>query len=157
SGLRFIAASHQANSSESAEEVRVVAGLLSKLFDSAASWVDSEGSERALTLADVLVVAPYNAQVQALAKALPAAARVGTVDKFQGQQAPLVIYSMTTSTIDDAPRGMDFILSANRFNVAISRARCVAVLVANPELVRPKCRTAEQMRLANAFCRFLDV
>jgi uncharacterized protein len=104
-----------------------------------------------------LVVAPYNSQVQALCKALPAGARVGTVDKFQGQEAPVVIYSMATSSADDAPRGIEFVLSANRFNVAVSRARCIAMLVASPDLLRPRCRTPEQMRLANAFARFREL
>lgn len=156
-GLRFVPVPHQANSSESAEEVRVVVGLVERLLAETPRWVDASGAERPLTLDDILVVAPYNAQVQALAKALPLGARVGTVDKFQGQEAPLVIYSMATSSAEDAPRGIEFVLSANRFNVAVSRARCMAMLVASPELMRPRCRTPEQMRLANAFSRFREL
>jgi len=82
---------------------------------------------------------------------------VGTVDKFQGREAPVAIYSMTTSTPDDAPRDLEFLYSANRFNVAISRARGLAVLVANPALLRVACRTPEQMRLLNALCRFVEI
>jgi len=103
-----------------------------------------------------MIVAPYNAQVTALAERLPGV-RVGTVDKFQGQQAPVVIVSMTTSTPDDAPRGMDFLYSGNRLNVATSRAKALCILVGNPRLFEPDCRTPQQMRLANAFCRYREL
>jgi uncharacterized protein len=104
-----------------------------------------------------LVVAPYNAQVSALAERLPNEARVGTVDKFQGQEAPVVIYSMATSTPEDAPRGMEFLYSLNRLNVATSRAQCVTVLVASPDLFNVECKSPRQMELANAFCRYLEM
>ena len=110
-----------------------------------------------MALDDILIVAPYNAQVSALAQRLPVGARIGTVDKFQGQEAPVVFYSMATSTPEDAPRGMEFLYSLNRFNVAISRARCVAVLVASPALFEVECKSPRQMELANAFCRFLEL
>jgi superfamily I DNA and/or RNA helicase len=84
-------------------------------------------------------------------------ARVGTVDKFQGQEAPIAIYSMTTSTHADAPRGMSFLYSLNRLNVATSRARCLSILVCSPALFEPECRTPEQMRMANAFCRYMEM
>ena len=103
------------------------------------------------------MVAPYNAQVAALRKELPDGARVGTVDKFQGQEAPIVFYSMTTSSPEDAPRGMEFLYSLNRLNVAISRARCIAVVVASPALFRVECKTPRQIELANAFCRYLEI
>ena len=88
---------------------------------------------------------------------LPPEARVGTVDKFQGQEAPISIYSLTTSTPELAPRGMDFLYSRHRLNVATSRARCISVVVASPDLFRVRARTPEQMRLANAFCRFAEL
>jgi len=103
-----------------------------------------------------MVVAPYNAQVTALSAAL-SDVRIGTVDKFQGQQAPVVIVSLTTSTPEDAPRGMDFFYSSNRLNVATSRARALCILVGNPRLFEPDCRTPQQMRLANAFCRYREL
>ena len=84
-------------------------------------------------------------------------ARVGTVDKFQGQEAPLVIYSMTTSSHADAPRGMEFLYSSNRLNVATSRAKCLCVLVASPAVFEADCRTPDQMRLANAYRRYLEL
>ena len=96
---------------------------------------------------------PRSAQIASL---LPPQARVGTVDKFQGQEAPISIYSMTSSSPEDAPRGMDFLYSRHRLNVATSRARCVAVVVAEPALLRVRARTPEQMRLANALCRFVE-
>ncbi len=102
---------------------------------------------------DLLVVAPYNAQVDALRTALKDV-DVGTVDKFQGREAPVVIYSMTASTIEDAPRGMNFLFNPNRLNVATSRAKCVCILVASPALFEAECNTIEQMRWANALCRF---
>jgi uncharacterized protein len=109
-----------------------------------------------LTLEDILIVAPYNAQVSEIAGRIPGA-KVGTVDKFQGQEAPVVIYSTATSSRKDAPHGMEFLFDRHRLNVATSRARCVCILVGNPELFEPECRTPEQMRMANAFCRYLEL
>ncbi len=110
-----------------------------------------------MTWNEVLIVAPYNAQVGAIQRLLPPEARVGTVDKFQGQEAPISIYSLTTSAPELAPRGMDFLYSRNRLNVATSRARCVALVVGSPDLWRVRARTPAQMRLANAFCRFVEL
>ncbi len=157
SGLRFVAVEHAGNTNASTEEAARVAALLRELLDGGAAWVDKDGARRPLTLNDILVVAPYNAQVATLRSALPDGARAGTVDKFQGQEAPVVIYSMATSTPDEARRGMEFLYSLNRLNVATSRARCVAAIVASPALLAPDCRTPEQMRLANPFCRFLEL
>ncbi len=157
SGLRFVAVEHAGNTNASTQEAERVAALLRELLDGGAAWVNPHGDRRPLTLNDVLVVAPYNAQVATLRSMLPAGARAGTVDKFQGQEAPIVIYSMATSTPDEAPRGMEFLYSLNRLNVATSRARCVAAIVASPALLTPDCRTPEQMRLANPFCRFLEL
>ena len=110
---------------------------------------------QALTLNDILIIAPYNAQVFELQERLPGA-RIGTVGKFQGQEAPIVI-SMTTSTQADAPHGMEFLYSLNRLNVATSRARCLCILVASPEVFEPECRTPRQIQLANAFCRYREL
>ena len=104
------------------------------------------------------MVAPYNAHVNRLAALLrPRGVRVGTVDKFQGQEAPVLIYSMATSRPEDAPRGMEFLYSLNRLNVATSRARCAVLLVASPRLLEPACRTPRQIRLANALCRYREL
>src|SRR5205823_3201407 len=112
---------------------------------------------RPLPIQDILVVAPYNAHVALLAGRLPAGARVGTVDKFQGQEAPVVIYSMATSSAAEAPRGIDFLYSLHRLNVAISRAQGMAILVCSPALLDVKAHTPEQMRLANALCRLVAI
>jgi len=103
------------------------------------------------------VVAPYNAQVAALARRLEGRARVGTVDRFQGQQAPVVIYSMASSSAEDAPRGMSFLYNPNRLNVATSRARCACILVAAPRLLEPECRSPEQVLWANGLCRYREL
>jgi len=155
-GLRYIPVTHTGNKSDSPEEVEVIARLIDELLSGGATWTDKKGVTMPLEYKHILVVAPYNAQVALLAQRLPNA-RVGTVDKFQGQQAPIVFYSMTTSTPEDAPRGMEFLYSANRLNVATSRAQCVTVLVANPPLFDVHCRTPRQMELANAFCRYLEM
>jgi uncharacterized protein len=155
-GLRYLPVIHTGNQSSSPEEANVIATLVRSILGSNPAWVDRDGSERALTLNQILIIAPYNAQVFELQTRIPGA-RVGTVDKFQGQEAPLVIYSMTTSSHADAPRGMEFLYSLNRLNVAISRAKCVCVLVASPAVFEAECRTPGQMRLANAHCRYLEL
>lgn len=155
-GIRHIPVAHTGNRNESREEAEMVASLAASLVESGATWTDCEGGSRRVGWEDVLVVAPYNAQVAAIRSLLPDAARVGTVDKFQGQEAPISIYSMATSTPEDAPRGMDFLYSRNRLNVATSRAQCVSVLVCSPDLLRVRARTPEQMRLANAFAQLVE-
>jgi uncharacterized protein len=82
---------------------------------------------------------------------------VGTVDKFQVQQAPIVIYSCTSSSPEDAPRGMAFLYDPHRLNVATSRARCAFIMVASPRLFAPEVRAPEQMRWANGMCRFREL
>ena len=107
---------------------------------------------------DILIVAPYNAQVSALVEALPALAdRIGTVDRFQGQEAPVVVYLMTSSSPEDAPRRMEFLYNRFRFNVATSRAKALCILVGSPVLFRPECKTPRQMKMANGFCRYLEL
>jgi uncharacterized protein len=135
-------------------EADAVATLARSIVEGGTTWVDEDGTESPVGWEDVLIVAPYNAQVGEIKRRLPPGARVGTVDKFQGQEAPISIYSMTTSTPELAPRGMIFLYSRHRLNVATSRARCIALVVASPQLFRIHARTPEQMRLANAFCRF---
>ena len=157
-GLWLCPVEHDGNRSSSIEEIEVIAGLVTRLLEGSVAWINEKGETATLVGDDVLVVAPYNAQVSRLAERLaPTGARVGTVDKFQGQEAPVVIYSMATSRPEDAPRGMEFLYSLNRLNVATSRARCAAIVVANPRLFEPECRTPRQMKLANALCRFREV
>ena len=156
-GLRLLASPSTEADSESPEEAEAVAMFVRSIVETGTRWTDEHGRTRPVGWDDVLVVAPYNAQVGAIQRLLPPEARVGTVDKFQGQEAPISIYSLTTSSPERAPRGMDFLYSRNRLNVATSRARGVAIVMAAPDLFRVRARTPEQMRLANAFCRFAEL
>ncbi len=142
---------------ESPEEADEVARVARSIVEAGARWVNEKGELRPVTWDEVLIVAPYNAQVGAIKRRLPPAARVGTVDKFQGQEAPISIYSLTTSNPELAPRGMDFLYSRNRLNVATSRARCITIVAASPDLLRVRARTPAQMRLANALCRYVEM
>jgi uncharacterized protein len=160
-GLRWAPVVHAGDPRESIEEATVIANLIRALLDSGATWTNRKGEIAPLELKHIVVVAPYNAHVERIQKTLADAGlvtdRVGTVDKFQGQEAPISIYSMATPTPEEAPRGMEFLYSLNRLNVATSRARCVAIVIASPELVRVACHTPRQMQLANALCRFVEL
>jgi uncharacterized protein len=156
-GLFLVEVAHEGNRSASDEEVDAVAGLVERLLAPGSKWIDASGTAAQLLPAHVLVITPYNAQLARLAERLPAGVEVGTVDKFQGREAPVVIYSMATSSPELAPRGMEFLYSLNRLNVASSRARCACILVASPRLFEPDCRTPQQMRLANALCRYAEL
>jgi predicted RecB family nuclease len=156
SGVRFVPVEHRGNTNQSLEEVEAVRLMLERLLAEGALFQPRQGAPRQLTPADVLVVAPYNVQVAALRRALPEGVMVGTVDKFQGREAPIVVYSMTSSSAEDAPRGLEFLYSGNRLNVAVSRAQALCILVASPELARASCRTPRQIKLVNALCAFLE-
>jgi uncharacterized protein len=159
-GLRFIPIEHHGNSQSSPEEANRIADEIEKLLDGG-SVTDSKGITRQLAQTDIMVVAPYNAQVKCVADVLRARGfpnvPVGTVDKFQGRQAEVVFFSMTTSSGNDLPRDIDFLFSRNRLNVAVSRARCLAVVVASPHLLDAACNTPAQMQLVNALCRFVEI
>jgi uncharacterized protein len=158
-GLRFKPVQHLGNASASVEEAEVVATEIRNMVGG--SWTDREGETRPLRQQDFMVVAPYNAQVRRLREALRAVGLrdvpVGTVDKFQGREAPVVFYSMATSSAEDVPRTLEFLFSRNRLNVAVSRAMCLAFVIASPLLAESRARTIEQMRLINALCRFIDL
>jgi uncharacterized protein len=156
SGLRFLPVSHEGNQSSCPEEADAIKELVAEILGSKATWIDHENKETEIGLDDILIIAPYNAQVFELQDRIPGG-RIGTVDKFQGQEAPIVIYSITTSSYLDAPRGMEFLYSSNRLNVATSRARAVCVLIGSPAVFEAECRTPRQMQLANAFCRYLEM
>jgi predicted RecB family nuclease len=143
-GLRFCPVEHDGCRQESRAEADRVADEVARI-----RAVGVPGEE-------IAVVAAYNAQVNLIRELLPVDVRVGTVDKFQGQEALVVLYSMASSSGEDIPRGLEFLLSRNRLNVAISRAQCLAYLVCSPRLLDVNCRTIEQMRLANALCRFVE-
>jgi uncharacterized protein len=156
SGLWFVPVNHEGNQNTSPEEVERIAGIVEELHGPGVFWIDDKRRRRALRTDDILIVAPYNAQVAELSARL-GSARVGTVDKFQGQQAPIVIYSMTASSHEEAPRGMEFLYSLNRLNVATSRAQALVIVVGSPRLLEPECRSPKQMRLANALCRYAEL
>ncbi|WP_439379798.1 TM0106 family RecB-like putative nuclease [Amycolatopsis lexingtonensis] len=147
-GLYVAEADHTGNTTRSVEEAAVVTSIVARLHGRA--WTD-HGTTRPLTDADIVVVAPYNLQARTVTRALEEAGfpgvRVGTVDRFQGQEAPVVLTTMTSSSAVDLPRGLDFLLSRNRLNVALSRAQALAILVCSPRLVEADIRTVEQMRL----------
>jgi uncharacterized protein len=154
-GLRYIGIEHRHNAQQSREEAEAIATEVRRLLQGG-TVIDSNGKSGPLTPADILVVAPYNMQVRCLREALPQGVEVGTVDKFQGRQAAVVFFSMTSSSGDDVPRGLEFLFNRNRFNVAISRAKCLSVVVCSPRLLETRCRTVEQMQLVNALCRFAE-
>lgn len=147
-GMRAVA--HLGRAQVSPEEIGAIEAHIAELCG--ASYRDRDGNERTIGHADILVVAPYNAQVNALRARLPASVRVGTVDRFQGQEAPACLVSMTTSSGEELPRDIAFLFSLNRINVAVSRAQASAVVFASPLLLETACRTVEEMSLVNALC-----
>jgi uncharacterized protein len=153
-GIRFVPVEHDGNRTVSDEEAAQIAKLIAELRQG--TFTDADGSTRQLRDDDFMVVAPYNAQVRRLRAGLHAGVRVGTVDKFQGQQAPIVFFSMATSSGEDVPRNLAFLFSRNRLNVAISRAQCLAYLVCSPRLLEARCKTIEEMELVNALCRLVE-
>jgi uncharacterized protein len=154
-GLRWRPVEHSGNRVDSPEEAMEVLRCYEQLLGS--TFTDRKGKPRTVGSEDILVVAPYNAQVRRLRQVLPEGALIGTVDRFQGQQAPAVICSMTTSSVEEIPRGMEFLLSRNRLNVAVSRAQALAVVVGSPNLLTVTCRSVEQLRMANGLCRFVEL
>jgi len=154
-GLRYLPVEHAGNSQRALEEAEIIAREVTQLVGG--TFTDAEGVTHELGLEHILVVTPYNAQVQALLAALPPGAQVGTVDKFQGREAAVVFFSMATSSGDDLPRDLAFLFSRNRLNVAISRARALAVLVASPKLLQVRCKDAAEMRMVNGVARFVEM
>ena len=154
-GLFYVPVDHHGNQNNSPEEIEKIYNIVQDLLQRG-SWTDREGTTRPLSKSDILIVAPYNAQVAALIRKMPDMS-IGTVDKFQGKEAPIVIYTMTSSSHEDAPRGMSFLFSPNRLNVATSRAKSVSILIASPRLLEPDCKTIDQMRWANGLCRYVEM
>lgn len=149
-GAFWVPVDHKGNAQIAPEEVAAIAATAADLLKG--TWADKDGTTRPIRPTDIIVVAPYNAQVNALRDALPEAIRVGTVDKFQGQEAPVCLVSMTASSAEETSRGMDFLFSLNRINVAVSRAKGLALVFGAPRLREAKCETVEQMRLVNTLC-----
>lgn len=158
-GLRWVRAEHTGSETYSVVEAALVHATIRSLVDS--TWVDADGVAHVLSAADVMVVAPYNDHVDLVRGALDAdpvtaAARVGTVDKFQGQEAPVVIFTMATSSGDCMPRTAEFLYSRNRLNVAISRARALAYIICTDELLDTRARTVDEMRMIGTLCAFVE-
>ena len=141
-GAFWVPVMHEGNAQVSPEEVAAIRAAIDELLRG--DWTDKEGTTRPIRATDIIVVAPYNAQVNALRDALPDAIRVGTVDKFQGQEAPICLVSMTASSAEETSRGMEFLFSLNRINVAVSRAKGLALVFGSPRLREAKCETVEQ-------------
>lgn len=158
-GVRWMPVAHRGNSADSKQEAVIVADAVEALIGRTQRLAD--GSEHVIQLEDVIVITPYNAQVAEIQKAIEVrigtTGNVGTVDKFQGREGAVAIYSMASSSRDDAPRDMGFLYSRNRLNVAVSRAESIAIVVASPELLEAGCRTPEQMRLVDSLCRYVEV
>ena len=149
-GAFWVPVQHEGNAQVAIEEVAAIQATVAELL--LGKWTDKDGTERPMCQADIIVVAPYNAQVNVLRDALPVGIRVGTVDKFQGQEAPVCLVCMTASTAEETSRGMEFLFSLNRINVAVSRAKGLALVFGAPRLRDAKCDTVEQMQLVNTLC-----
>lgn len=149
-GAFWVSVSHEGNAQIAQEEVLAIGKTINELLRG--NWTERDGTTRQMREADIIVVAPYNAQVNALSEVLPPNVRVGTVDRFQGQEAPVCLVSMTASSAEETPRGMDFLFSLNRINVAVSRAQGLALVFGAPRLRDAKCETVYQMRLVNTLC-----
>lgn len=157
SGLRVMPVEHAGREQDSPEEAAAIAAACRNLLAPGATVTEADGNTRPLTAADILVVAPFNMAVARIRSHVPAGVRVGTVDRFQGQEAPVVFFAMTCSSGQDVPRGLDFLFDRNRLNVAVSRAQCLAVLVHSPRLLDAECPTTEQMALVDGACRFVEL
>jgi superfamily I DNA and/or RNA helicase len=154
-GLFYVPVLHTTNQNRSIEEVQKILAVAENLIKKG-FWTNENGQSSKISEKDILVVAPFNAQVDALKEALPNF-DIGTVDKFQGREAPVVIYSMASSNVNEAPRGLNFLFNPNRLNVATSRAKCICILVASPALFEAECNNIEQMKWANALCRYREL
>jgi uncharacterized protein len=158
-GLRWLRAEHTGRATESVEEAELVSAQIMELLGR--RWTDKHGAAQVIGVNDVMVVAPYNDQVRLVRERLNAETasrgiQVGTVDKFQGRQAPVVFFTMTSSSAADMPRGTEFLFSKNRLNVAVSRAQCLAYLVCTEELLQSRAKTVDDMLLIATLCAFVE-
>nr|BDT27422.1 TM0106 family RecB-like putative nuclease [Bacteriovorax sp. HI3] len=157
--LAYVEVEHWGNTNYSIEEAQKIKEIVEELVTNENTFTlfkDGKEISFRVTYEAIKIISPYNAQVNRLKQLLPEVS-IGTVDKFQGQEAPIIIYSMATSSQEDAPRGMEFLYSGNRLNVAVSRAECLFIMVANKEIFEPNCKSPAQIKLANSFCRFLEI
>ena len=153
-GIVWVPVDHDGCEQKSDEECDQIAAIVEELLGRRV--VDHDGVERDMTENDILVVTPFNLQVRCLREKLRPGIRIGSVDKFQGQEAPVVIVSLCSSTLEEAPRGASFLLNPNRLNVAVSRAEALAIVVGCPELMAVRCTSVEEMRLVNLLCHLVQ-
>ena len=154
-GILMVDAKHkEVCRQKSEEEGKIVKDFYNKLLGS--TFSDNKNPKKIMNEEDILVVAPYNVQVNYLKSILPKEARVGTIDKFQGQQAPATIISMTTSDPESLPRNVDFFFSRNRLNVAISRSQCLSIVIMNKKILEIACKKVEHIHLVNTFMKLLE-
>jgi uncharacterized protein len=153
-GIVWLPVEHDGCTQSSDEECDAIVAIVEELLGR--TVVGRDGPARPMTQEDILIVAPFNLQVRCLRGRLDSRVRIGSVDKFQGQEAPVVIVSLCASTLDEAPRGAAFLLSPNRLNVAVSRAEALAIVVGSPELIDVRCRSVEEMRLVNLLCHLVQ-
>ncbi len=154
SGIVFSGVEHDGDIQQSDEEVERVISIYDEMLGRA--YTDKDGSTKPLELDDFLFIAPYNAQVRALKRALPKGARVGSVDKFQGQEAAVCILSLCSSYGEYGSRGLGFILDRSRINVAISRAKCLAIVVGDPRIANSAAGSIAEMMLLNLYCKLIS-
>jgi superfamily I DNA and/or RNA helicase len=156
SGLFYNQVTHEGNTNYAIEEINAIEMIVKDLIKTDVFWYDEHNTKKVLQAHDIKIITPYNTSVFELQKRLPNI-EIGTVDKFQGQEAAVVIYSLASSSPEDAPRGMDFLYSPNRFNVAVSRARAIFIMVGSPKIFEPDCKSPAQIKFANPFCRFIEL
>lgn len=154
-GIRWCPVEHTGNKTSSSEEVAAIAKIVRQF--NGATLTTKEGRTRPIDVAkDFMIVTPYNSQANDLRRAMPKL-RIGTIDKFQGLEAPIVIVSMVASTSEDIPRGLDFLYSTNRLNVAVSRAKTLCIVVGSPNLLAARCNSVKQMQLVNVLCKYVEM
>ena len=158
-GLRWVKVDHTGCSTESMEEAVAIADQVTALLGT--TWTDKNRKRHPVDVNDIMIVAPYNDQVRLLRQHLDGNRQtrhvpVGTVDKFQGRQAPIVLFTMTSSSATDIPRGTEFLFSKNRLNVAVSRAQCLAYLICTEELLHSRAKTVDDMLLIATLCAFVE-
>ena len=155
-GIHFIPVNHEGNTQGSIEEVDVIKQLAERLI-SLEYWPNNKGEkQRKIDWSDILFVAPYNYQVNLLTTSLNKQARIGSVDKFQGQEAPIVFVSMCASNALESPRGIEFLFSKHRLNVALSRAQSLVIVVGSPNLARTPVNNLRQMELINFYAEIIN-
>ena len=152
-GIHTILMDHEDCTQTSEQEFKKIDEIIKKLIGR--KFTDADNKERPLTIEDFLIVSPYNAQVNFLLARLSEGTRCGTIDRFQGQEAPVTIISMTSSDLESLPRDKSFFFNRNRLNVAISRAQCLSVILFNPKLLESPPKTYEEFKMINNFQKLL--